>query len=253
MNLLHQSMEALFERCLNLSVAKNHDYAGDGDPLRNFRKAQDMGISVEQGIMVRLSDKFARLEGFFKTGKLMVGNEKIADTIMDVINYAAILSYALDEDFHSGEINMEGEPLKEHVAYLVPDAFRDAYAFGIDERSEPDLRDSDPAISDPAVDMFMRGAYETNKGSPNAPECRTLDELNEATRQVIAHQNDLFGPNTLGEWESAEVVPVNNVEKCKQMLEDSYKDQPVVLSSLQEFYKQNNLDPETGQPKDERR
>jgi len=63
---------------------KNHDYASDDDPFRNFRKHGLLGI------MVRLSDKISRLETFLEQGKLKVKEETIHDTILDIINYAIL-------------------------------------------------------------------------------------------------------------------------------------------------------------------
>lgn len=83
--------ETLFEHhrqltaeALKLMTAKNHDYASDADPYRNFRT---FGLL---GILVRLSDKLARLRSFGEKGKLMVADESVHDTVLDIINYAVL-------------------------------------------------------------------------------------------------------------------------------------------------------------------
>ena len=99
MNPLHESMKKLFDECLNLSRAKNHDYASSSDPLRNFAKSPEFGVPMTAGIMVRLSDKWSRLEGFFANGgELKVAGETVRDTLMDIINYTAILAYAMEKE-----------------------------------------------------------------------------------------------------------------------------------------------------------
>lgn len=89
--------EVLCKDALDLSMAKNHDYSGgeDGrDPFLNFKTVEHLGIGVttEQGFMVRLADKMRRLCGFLSTGKFKVKDESFRDTIMDTINYLCLLS-----------------------------------------------------------------------------------------------------------------------------------------------------------------
>lgn len=87
--------EKLTSESFKIMESKNHDYAGKGsvDPYFNFRRCELVGLcSVETGIMVRLMDKFSRLITFVKDGELKVTDEKLDDTVMDVINYLVILS-----------------------------------------------------------------------------------------------------------------------------------------------------------------
>jgi len=78
---LHQE---LTNKALEVMKAKNHDYASKGDPYRNFRT---FGLL---GVLVRLSDKLARLRSFTENGVTKVADETIQDTLVDVINYAVI-------------------------------------------------------------------------------------------------------------------------------------------------------------------
>ena len=88
---------ALCERARELSMAKNHDYSGGEDgsnPFQNFMFVEEMGMGVttEQGFMVRLADKMKRLAGFCKTGTFQVSDESFEDTCVDVINYICLLA-----------------------------------------------------------------------------------------------------------------------------------------------------------------
>ena len=67
-----------------LMIKKNADYAAEGDPFKNFRTFGTFGI------LVRLSDKLARLQGFEERHELAVKDESIRDTILDVVNYAVL-------------------------------------------------------------------------------------------------------------------------------------------------------------------
>lgn len=86
-------MTGTFEECLEISARKCKDYAGDSDPFANFRMVQHLGVcTVEQGILTRLSDKFSRIANLLgrPEGPAVV-DEKVDDTILDAINYLAIL------------------------------------------------------------------------------------------------------------------------------------------------------------------
>jgi len=100
-NVLLRSMQETFDECMATARLKNHDYAGGGvneDPFKNFRRAPDLaGVSVERGILVRLSDKLCRLSNILD-GEVRVGDERVVDTIMDAINYLAIMKAYLEEE-----------------------------------------------------------------------------------------------------------------------------------------------------------
>jgi hypothetical protein len=83
---------AYFTEDLALLRAKGNDYAGDDDALSNLRR---FGL---YGIIVRLSDKFSRLERFAKDGKLQVKDESVRDTLRDIRNYAYLAQILLDFD-----------------------------------------------------------------------------------------------------------------------------------------------------------
>lgn len=69
---------------LDLMKKKNHDYAANEDPFRNFRMFGSFGI------LVRLGDKLARLTSFEENGEFLVEDEKLRDTVLDIINYAVL-------------------------------------------------------------------------------------------------------------------------------------------------------------------
>jgi hypothetical protein len=92
----HDHMDGTFKKCLEISRAKNADYANGEDPFQNFRQVESLGLcSVETGIMVRLSDKMTRVSNLLNK-EAAVKDESVTDTIMDAINYLAILKAWLD-------------------------------------------------------------------------------------------------------------------------------------------------------------
>lgn len=86
-------MRYLTDLMIQISIKKNSDYtAGSGDPFANFRLAETLGFSsVETGILVRMTDKMARLRCLTEGRRLQVKDETIEDTLLDLANYALIL------------------------------------------------------------------------------------------------------------------------------------------------------------------
>ena len=87
-------IESYFADDMELLRAKGHDYSGEADALGNLRR---FGLL---GILVRLSDKFSRLEHFAKSGDLQVQDESIRDTLRDIRNYSFLAQIFLDGKDH---------------------------------------------------------------------------------------------------------------------------------------------------------
>lgn len=86
-----QAIQEVFKRATLLLQKKNSDYSGDGDAFKNFRLCEAASLaSVEQGILVRMLDKLGRVSTLVQHGTSQV-DESIEDTLIDLINYSAIL------------------------------------------------------------------------------------------------------------------------------------------------------------------
>lgn len=84
-------LEQLYKENLEIARKKNADYASDQDPFANFNLAPLLaGISVERGILVRMSDKQARVSNLLDK-PAQVADESIEDSLADLANYALIL------------------------------------------------------------------------------------------------------------------------------------------------------------------
>jgi hypothetical protein len=79
-----ETLGGIFKECIDLAKTKNSDYAKVEDALENFR---DFGT---MGIIVRLGDKYKRLKNIIQKGEMAVSDEKVKDTLMDLIVYGAI-------------------------------------------------------------------------------------------------------------------------------------------------------------------
>ena len=91
-------IEDTFKKGLKLIKMKNADYATGTDPFANFKWSRMMGMKVEQAIMLRILDKMARLSNVINKGGVSVTEESAEDTILDSINYLAILLEHIKND-----------------------------------------------------------------------------------------------------------------------------------------------------------
>jgi len=95
-NKLHESLTT---RAKNLIHMKNKDYGATTDVLSNFKRiSQRFGESCAMGLLYRIEDKIGRIHSFSKTSKYAVQDEKVEDTIIDLINYSIFLAAVLKEN-----------------------------------------------------------------------------------------------------------------------------------------------------------
>lgn len=73
---------------------KNADYAGSvACPFANFTRVEMLGFATaEQGFLTRMMDKFCRISSFVKNGTLMVKDESVTDTLLDLANYCVLMA-----------------------------------------------------------------------------------------------------------------------------------------------------------------
>jgi len=88
---LVKEVSTIFNECIEILKAKNKDYSGEADSFGNFRMCEMLGICrTECGILVRITDKLARTANLLDK-EPAVRDERIDDTLKDLINYSAIL------------------------------------------------------------------------------------------------------------------------------------------------------------------
>ena len=80
---------------------KNKDYGSDDDCLSNLKGCQRLGIHPATGTIIRLQDKWARIENFFKNKKL--NNESVEDSLLDNAIYSLLAIQILEEEKQSTE------------------------------------------------------------------------------------------------------------------------------------------------------
>lgn len=82
------------DRMITITKAKNNDYTGGSDdPFSNFSGVERAGIaSTEQGFLTRMHDKMARIITFVQKGVLLVKDESVEDTLLDLANYCILMA-----------------------------------------------------------------------------------------------------------------------------------------------------------------
>jgi hypothetical protein len=94
----HEEYMAAFDKVLvrmrDTTCRKNADYGEAADAFANFRLIQELTggrITMQDGILVRMTDKLARLV-HLSARDAQVKDEAFADTAEDLAVYAAILA-----------------------------------------------------------------------------------------------------------------------------------------------------------------
>ena len=91
----NEAVEEIFKTCLETVDKKNNDYGKSDDFYFNFRQVENVGIPLWVGVVIRYLDKHSRLvnavEQFNTTGKIHLENESLEDTLIDGINYMALI------------------------------------------------------------------------------------------------------------------------------------------------------------------
>jgi len=87
----------ILENMQSVYEAKDNDYSATGLPMGNLRKCEDAGIDAWRGCLVRIGDKMSRLENFLKEKEYLVISEKAEDTVIDLANYAILMSCLIEE------------------------------------------------------------------------------------------------------------------------------------------------------------
>jgi hypothetical protein len=87
--------DAVVAEIMALHDGKSHDYSEDADPLSNLRRAKALGVDPVKGVLIRLSDKYCRLEQL--AGGKVPKNESLRDTLIDMAVYSLLAVVLLDE------------------------------------------------------------------------------------------------------------------------------------------------------------
>ena len=81
---------------VEVTKMKNADYTGgSADPFANFEQIGHLIQApnvVSIGFLTRMSDKFSRIGSFISKGILLVKDESVEDTLIDLANYCILFA-----------------------------------------------------------------------------------------------------------------------------------------------------------------
>jgi hypothetical protein len=80
----------VLEELTELHNLKNQDYATTENPYKNLEGVERLGIPAWRGVVIRMMDKFSRLEEFCVKEELAVKDETIEDTLKDIAIYSVL-------------------------------------------------------------------------------------------------------------------------------------------------------------------
>ena len=98
----HPKFYELLQQMAKTHNDKNHDYASDDDPLSNLKRAEKIGLEPWIGALVRMQDKMDRIEEFAKKKTLLVKDESVKDTLIDLAVYSLLCWILVDEALKVG-------------------------------------------------------------------------------------------------------------------------------------------------------
>ena len=113
-----------------LHDAKNHNYATEKNPYKNLEGVSRIGIEPWRGIVIRLMDKFERVEQYCTNGELAIKSEGMEDTFKDIAVYStlAMILFRKDQEKQQELTELErgkcstdyGEPRFQSPTHLEP-------------------------------------------------------------------------------------------------------------------------------------
>jgi|TARA_R110000796_G_scaffold82594_3_gene181057 hypothetical protein len=95
--MINPKFHKLLEEIADLHDKKNTDYANATDCLSNLKGCSRLGLPPMIGTIIRMQDKWGRIENFCKNGFLV--NESLRDSLIDNAVYSLLAVTILDEEF----------------------------------------------------------------------------------------------------------------------------------------------------------
>ena len=85
-------IKEVYDEARSLLEKKNRDYSVVCSPFHNLQICEKIGVAdTETGMLVRMLDKFGRISTLLKQNSAPAVNESIEDTLIDLMNYCALL------------------------------------------------------------------------------------------------------------------------------------------------------------------
>lgn len=93
----HDSFTRIYQELIALHVEKRASYGTLDDPLANYRYASAMGFKAYDATLLRMNEKFIRLQNLFKAGRLEDVREELKDIAVITIITIGLLDEVINE------------------------------------------------------------------------------------------------------------------------------------------------------------
>ena len=130
-----------------LHDAKNHDYATAENPYKNLEGCERLGIPAWKGIVVRLIDKFERVEQYCVNDELAIKSEGMDDTFADIAVYSILARILLRKEQEKQQELTEIERGKGSTDYGEPRFQSPTHLEPVDDKYNGDESYEHPMIA----------------------------------------------------------------------------------------------------------
>jgi len=194
----HPKFYELLNKMASIHSAKNHDYSGEEEPLKNFKASLRIGIEPWIACVCRMQDKFSRIENFTEKKMLEVKDETFQDTLVDLANYC-LLCLILFEDGRANQLTNEFENAEKEI------------------QPEPDVCDkSIPKPNDYETPMVEEIYELTRNPGEIEPDVRWDEPRGESPNKHYTGQPNDYKDVLIGGVDlTEEYVPPNNTQDIK--------------------------------------
>lgn len=91
---LNYAIEAIFNRCIEITKSKRHDYASVNDSHENFKRSAELSSwfksDADKAYIILIGTKLARLATLLSVENQTPNHESIEDSFIDLINYCGL-------------------------------------------------------------------------------------------------------------------------------------------------------------------
>lgn len=95
----HPRFHQLLAEAADLHAAKSQDYGrSESEPLGNLHASKRIDIDPFMGVMIRMQDKWARIEALLRNNRAAVKTESMVDTLRDLAAYSYLAIILWEEE-----------------------------------------------------------------------------------------------------------------------------------------------------------
>jgi hypothetical protein len=111
------TFDEILDEMKALHAKKHADYGSGTDEYANFHSFKDFGVAPWIGVVLRISEKMARLKSFTRNGRLE--NESVLDSLQDISVLAIIAQILYQEEY--GQLHSATPQVESDIGKDIPE------------------------------------------------------------------------------------------------------------------------------------